>query len=116
MSSPTFFGDCVSYYHCNTLPTAICRLTKPRGPIFGASDEVAPTSPPTALRNTSHTHTHVLLITTVTRQSSVTNLSLFRLDQTWAAFSTTWPIVTKVNEEFDGNEQHHYNAKTKGLS
>lgn len=32
ISSPTFFGD------------------KPRGPILGASDEVAPTSPPTALR------------------------------------------------------------------
>ena len=32
MSSPTFFGD------------------KPRGPIFGANAEDAPTSPPTALK------------------------------------------------------------------
>ncbi|KAH3662845.1 hypothetical protein OGATHE_004421 [Ogataea polymorpha] len=32
MSSPTFFGD------------------RPRGPIFGARAEEAPTSPPTALR------------------------------------------------------------------
>ena len=32
ISSPTFLGD------------------KPRGPIFGARDEVAPTSPPTTLR------------------------------------------------------------------
>ncbi|KYQ51860.1 hypothetical protein ALC60_09061, partial [Trachymyrmex zeteki] len=28
------------------------KLTKPRGPILGARDEVAPTSPPTHLRNT----------------------------------------------------------------
>merc|ERR1712044_95919 len=34
MSSPTFFGD------------------RPNGPIFGARVEVAPTSPPTALRYT----------------------------------------------------------------
>lgn len=35
MSSPTFFGD------------------KPRGPILGARVEVAPTSPPTALKYTA---------------------------------------------------------------
>uniref|UniRef100_A0A8D8SRP2 Uncharacterized protein n=1 Tax=Cacopsylla melanoneura TaxID=428564 RepID=A0A8D8SRP2_9HEMI len=34
MSSPTFFGD------------------RPRGPILGAREDVAPTSPPTHLRNT----------------------------------------------------------------
>jgi len=28
------------------------KLTKPRGPILGARDEVAPTSPPTHRRNT----------------------------------------------------------------
>ncbi len=28
------------------------QLTRPRGPIFGARAEVAPTSPPTALRHT----------------------------------------------------------------
>merc|ERR1711935_527084 len=35
MSSPTFFGE------------------RPRGPILGARDEVAPTSPPTTRRKTS---------------------------------------------------------------
>ncbi len=29
------------------------KLTRPRGPSLGASDEVAPTSPPTALRQTT---------------------------------------------------------------
>ena len=28
-------------------------LTKPSGPIFGARDDVAPTSPPTALKHTT---------------------------------------------------------------
>lgn len=31
---------------------AIIRLTKPNGPILGASEDVAPTSPPTHLINT----------------------------------------------------------------
>lgn len=30
----------------------ITRLTKPNGPILGANDEVAPTSPPTHLKYT----------------------------------------------------------------
>jgi hypothetical protein len=29
-------------------------LTRPRGPIFGAKDDVAPTSPPTHLRYTEN--------------------------------------------------------------
>ena len=33
--------------------TMLLSLTKPRGPIFGAREEVAPTSPPTALRYTA---------------------------------------------------------------
>lgn len=35
-------------------------LTKPSGPIFGAKEEVAPTSPPTALRHTKTTKTQFL--------------------------------------------------------
>jgi len=33
--------------------STLFKLTKPRGPILGARDEVAPTSPPTHRKNTS---------------------------------------------------------------
>ena len=39
-------------------PFCLIILTNPRGPILGAREEVAPTSPPTTLRYTKHRLTY----------------------------------------------------------
>ena len=49
ISSPTFFGDCATTFSNRQGIVGRSRaLTKPRGPILGASAEDAPTSPPVA--------------------------------------------------------------------
>lgn len=60
ISSPTFFGD---YKRICTLENKLLNqeqkvailssLTRPNGPILGAKEEVAPTSPPTHLMYTT---------------------------------------------------------------
>ena len=63
MSSPTFLGDynqnkkktCTNINkYCSQFALTLKTLTKPNGPILGAKEEVAPTSPPTQRKYTTN--------------------------------------------------------------
>lgn len=76
ISSPTFLGDCEIIFDYENKTSNIFLffflftvsklififlwLTKPSGPIFGARDEVAPTSPPTHLKYTIKDYTPLI--------------------------------------------------------
>ncbi|KYN02458.1 hypothetical protein ALC62_06689, partial [Cyphomyrmex costatus] len=80
------------------------KLTKPRGPILGARDEVAPTSPPTHRRNTNKT---------VLRQNHDTKLHVLQRKREMETKHKASPQYTHNSHEFHRVYKRTAHAQTK---